>query len=186
MTLRLDSELQLKGMLRKNPRLKVIQDIQSRHPRGEVKPPRPVMRESPADALLSEDAIQAKFFEWARDEAEYVPELKLLYSIPNGSHKSKAQRALFQRTGLKAGMPDLHLPVSRGGYLTLYIEFKTATGSLSASQKVVIEDLRAEGHLVGVCRSAVEAKNVVEAYLRLPDTGKMLSQYRESPTTKLS
>ena len=120
-------------------------------PRGAVKPPVP-----------TENAEQAALFHMASMHEWQYPELKLLFSIPNGSYKSPAARLLFKATGLRRGVPDLMLPVMRpvralaGAdydlYAGLWIELKrTKGGVVSAEQTQWIADLNEQGYLAVVC-----------------------------------
>lgn len=71
-----------------------------------------------------------------QENAAKSPELASPFHVPNGSSKSKFQVVNFKWEGLKAGIPDLCLPVARRGYHALYIEMKrTAGGRLSVSRK---------------------------------------------------
>lgn len=69
-----------------------------------------------------EDDEQAALMEWAR----YVHDdrLELLYHTPSGMPVSAATAARFSRLGMKAGVPDLCLPVPSDEYHGLYIEMK--------------------------------------------------------------
>ncbi|MCV4697551.1 VRR-NUC domain-containing protein, partial [Escherichia coli] len=55
------------------------------------------------------------------------------------------QIADLKAQGLRPGVPDYHLPVARGGYLSLYLELKVDKNRTSPEQKAMIRDLRAEG-----------------------------------------
>lgn len=101
---------------------------------------------------------------WARYAAARVPCLGLLFAIPNGGRRDKATAGRLKAEGVRAGMPDLCLPVPRGGACALWIEMKTETGRLSEAQRETADALRAEGARVEVCRSAAEAIGVLEAY----------------------
>lgn len=54
-------------------------------------------------------------FTWAMWQQEGRPELKLLYHVPNGGKRDKRTATALRRQGVKAGVPDLCLPVARGG-----------------------------------------------------------------------
>ena len=41
------------------------------------------------------------------------PELKLLHHCPNGGKRDRVSAAVLKRQGVKAGVPDLHLPVPK-------------------------------------------------------------------------
>lgn len=122
----------------------------------------------PKAAHPSENQIQADFFRWAAMRSREIPDLELLYHVPNGSYKSPAARGLFKRIGQKAGVPDVHFPVGGvGGYLSLYIEFKTKVGRLSENQKEWIGRLEAANNRVAVCRTWWDAVNEVLEHLGL-------------------
>ena len=115
-----------------------------------------------------EDRTQAAVMSWAAMSKSTMPELDMLYHIPNGGSRGLLEAVRLKRQGVKPGVPDLHLPIARGGYIGLWIEMKTATGRLSEDQRRIIAMLRAEGHRVEVCRSAADAVEVLEDYLRVP------------------
>ena len=119
---------------------------------------------------LTEHEIQASFISWcfSGDTLERYPELDLIYAIPNGSNKSIATAMKFKREGLRSGVPDLCLPVARGEYHSLYMEFKrTAKLKLSASQINWQIKLEKQGHRVTMVSSRDQAIEVVTAYLKL-------------------
>ena len=115
-----------------------------------------------------EDRTQAAVMSWAAMRKATMPELDMLYHIPNGGSRGLLEAVRLKRQGVKPGVPDLHLPIARGGYIGLWIEMKTATGRLSEDQRRIIAMLRAEGHRVEVCRSAADAVEVLEDYLSVP------------------
>lgn len=69
--------------------------------------------------------------------------------------------------GVKAGIPDLCLPVPMGMYNGLYIEMKYDTGRLEDSQKKMLKALAAAGHYCTVCYGAEEAIRVLQEYINL-------------------
>lgn len=125
--------------------------------------------------LGSEDEIQASFFEWVDENKERYPVLDLFYAIPNGSNKSKVLRWVMKLTGLRSGVPDVHLPYPRAYvgvtgtifYAGLWIEFKRPGERPSSNQKVWILKLKNAKHRVEVCTSWHDAANVVIDYLGL-------------------
>ena len=109
---------------------------------------------------------QTWLMQWARYAAIKWPELDLLYHCPNGGGRSKVEAARLKAQGVKPGVPDLCLPVSRGGYHGLYIELKRQKhGTLSLEQKEWIERLIVQGYRVEVCHGFQEAADVIEDYL---------------------
>ena len=71
-----------------------------------------------------EDTEQMGVIDWSNWNTGRFPELKLLFHVPNGGKRNAAEAARFKAMGVKAGVPDLCLPVPRGGYAGLYIEMK--------------------------------------------------------------
>lgn len=110
----------------------------------------------------AESAEQQYLVRWAR----LHPVARLMYAIPNGGARSKVTAAILKAEGVLAGVPDLHLPVARGGAHSLYIEMKAGKGRLEAHQAQIIDLLVAEGHVVVVAWAWDRAAEWVEAYLR--------------------
>ena len=117
--------------------------------------------------ILKESKEQEALFEWAELVSGTYPELKLLFAIPNGSHKSIATAMRFKREGLKPGVPDICLPVARGDYHGLYIELKrVAGGKLSVNQGNWLNALNEQGYFAVECEGFDKAREVIERYLK--------------------
>lgn len=114
----------------------------------------------------TENQEQAALFEWAEVASGRYPELKLLHAIANGGKRDGRTAAVLQRTGVKPGVPDICLPVPRGGYGALYIELKRVKGGVtSANQRIWLNLLNANGNKAVVCKGWIAAKNEIEKYL---------------------
>lgn len=114
----------------------------------------------------TENQEQAALFEWASRMEGRHPELRLLMAIPNGGYRTARTAAILQKTGVKPGVPDICLPVARGGYNSLYIELKRVKGGVvSAKQKVWLERLKSYGNKAVVCRGWEEARDELLTYL---------------------
>jgi hypothetical protein len=97
----------------------------------------------------------------------------LIYHVPNGGHRHKLVAVKLKGQGVKAGVPDLVLPMARGGYFGLYLEFKATApndAAVSASQQAWIRRLNDQGYLAIVCRGHFDAMEQIRAYLRLAPT----------------
>lgn len=129
---------------------------------GINRPNRRRRNESPLEAKEQEF-----LFRWAEDMAALKwSELRLMYHVPNGGSRNKIEAANLKRQGVKAGVPDVCLPVPRGGYHGLYIEMKRRRGSvLSQDQREYIEALRQQGYRVEVCKGFHPAADLIEEYL---------------------
>ena len=86
-----------------------------------------------------------------------LPELSELYSSLNGVRLRPRQAIEQKASGMRAGVPDLHLPIGREGYLSFYLEMKVPGGTVSKIQKEVHAALRRQGNRVGVYYSAASA-----------------------------
>ena len=110
---------------------------------------------------------QTTLFEWAELQSGRYPELKLLYHVPNGGSRNKIEAARLQAQGVKAGVPDLCLPVARGGNHGLYIELKRQRGGrISEEQVRWIEELMKQGYSAAICRGWQEAARTIVEYLQ--------------------
>jgi hypothetical protein len=97
----------------------------------------------------------------------------LIYHVPNGGHRHKLVAIKLKGQGVKAGVPDLVLPMARGGYFGLYLEFKATApndAAVSASQHAWIRRLNDQGYLAIVCRGHFDAMEQIRAYLQLAPT----------------
>ena len=119
-----------------------------------------------ARLIPSEHEEQKTLFEWAAYHARQYPELYLLFAIPNGGLRSPKTGARLKAEGVKAGVPDLMLPVARGGYHGLFVEMKAGRGRATRVQRVWADMLAAEGYRVALCRGWEEAARVILAYLQ--------------------
>lgn len=113
----------------------------------------------------TEHDIQAAFFAWAKWEGINRPDLDLMFAIPNGGKRHPATGAKMKEEGVRAGVPDVCLPVGRAGYHALYIEFKRKGNKPSPEQWAFIDRLMGAGNCVRVCYSFDEAQRVAIDYL---------------------
>lgn len=70
-----------------------------------------------------------------------------------------------KRQGVKAGVPDLCLPVARNGKHGLYVEMKWQNNKTTEKQDWWLEQLRQQGYETAVCWSAEEAMDTIAGYL---------------------
>jgi hypothetical protein len=115
----------------------------------------------------SEHDEQVALFQWAELMKHQLPELEMMYAIPNGGMRNKVVAGKLKAEGVKAGVLDIFLPVARGEYHGLYIEMKKAIGGVvSAEQQWWINMLRAQNYCVVVCHGAGAAMVALERYLK--------------------
>lgn len=118
----------------------------------------------------NESTDQENVISWCfHREGEY-PELHWIYHCPNGGSRKKAEAVRLKAQGVKAGVPDLTLPIPKGIYHGLYIEMKYNNGTVEQPQKEWIKAMRAAGHFACVCYGYDYAIKVIEEYVKLlPD-----------------
>ena len=110
---------------------------------------------------------QAALFSWAKLSEGKYPALRLMFHIPNGgSRKSEIEGANLKKQGVRAGVPDICLPVPSGQYHGLFIELKAQGGRVQQSQREWIDALKAQGYLASVCYGFSEARDEIENYLQ--------------------
>lgn len=113
----------------------------------------------------SESVEQINLFRWAALQECKFPELILLHHIPNGGKRNITTAKRLKMEGVKAGVPDIFLPVSRGQYHGLYIELKAGNNKTTENQDVWISRLQKQGYQVNVCYGWEEASTVITDYL---------------------
>lgn len=151
------SKLEYTTLLRSNPDLTGPQ--LPRMKRGQGKAP-------------TEQQEQEAVMAWADENKGRWPALEWLFHVPNGGYRNEWTAVQMRRAGLKAGVPDLLLPVSKlredgGTYHGLAIELKRRdhSNAPTAEQKVWLDGLRRNGWLALVAYGADEAIHALEHYL---------------------
>lgn len=116
---------------------------------------------------------QANLFSWAEAQGGRWPELREMYAIPNaggftgGFKKNRARVIAMLKQGVKSGVPDIHLPVPRGGFHSLYVEMKReGEEKPTAEQLDWHRRLRAHGNCVLVAVGFVDACTILTNYLK--------------------
>lgn len=132
---------------------------------------KPVRRKKATEPPVpTESEEQQYLFQWADRLCFHYPELTLLYHIPNEGKRSKSTGAKMKREGMKSGVPDIHLPVAKGPYHSLYIELKRKKGSTTTqAQKTWQQLLGKYGNAAYICYGWEEAAKVIEEYLKLEE-----------------
>ena len=115
--------------------------------------------------VASEEVEQIRLFQMVEERLPEYPDLRLLFHVPNGGHRSKATAGRLKASGVKAGVPDLLLLVPRGKYHGMACELKVQGGMLSPSQRVWLESLEEKGYYTAVALGADEALERLVGYL---------------------
>ena len=115
----------------------------------------------------SETTEQIALFNWAKRTESILPELALMYHVPNEGKRSNG--GILKAAGLKSGVPDICLPVANNGFHGLYIELKFGKNKATKAQEEYMAMLNAQGYKTAVCYGADEAKAEILDYLQDPD-----------------
>lgn len=110
---------------------------------------------------------QRWLFLWAEASKAAVPELELLFHIPNEGKRDQRTGYILKQLGLKKGVPDIFLPVARGGKHGLFIEMKRIKGgTVSKEQREWLDKLREQGYAAEICFGWEAAAAVIRKYLK--------------------
>ena len=117
--------------------------------------PRPTERRRDGNR---EARIQAAIVEWIR----WCAPQTVVFAIPNGGLRGKAEAARLRWTGVQAGMPDLAIlaPVGK----VFFLEVKAPDGRLSADQAEMFDQLVALGIGAAIVRSIDDAREAFKAW----------------------
>lgn len=110
------------------------------------------------------------FFDYCRYRARHHAAFALAFHVPNESKSSIPRRVALKKAGLRAGVPDICIPVACRGYNSLWIEMKVKPNKPSPEQLELIEHLNAAGNYARVCWSATEAINLINWYTSNADS----------------
>jgi len=90
------------------------------------------------------------------------------YHIPNGGYRNQAEGAKLKRMGVKAGIPDLCIPIPLKPYHGLYLEVKRERNyKVSDAQKFIIPKLNHMGYHTVVVRGFNESLKAIREYFSL-------------------
>lgn len=121
--------------------------------------------------IYREEQEQIHVFQWAKLQEGKWPELRWMFHIPNGGKRSKVEAARFKAAGVKAGVPDICLPVPRGGYHGLYIELKASCNRATARQNEWLDYLCGAGYRTQICHGFEETVECIKKYLEESKNG---------------
>lgn len=96
---------------------------------------------------------------------QYPDLAPLLFAVPNGGRRGKLEASIMKAEGVVAGVADMILLTSRGGFASLCIEFKTEAGRQSTAQRAWEQAATAAGNKYAVVRSIEDFIETVTAYL---------------------
>lgn len=110
---------------------------------------------------------QQALFEWAKLNERSIPELSLMFAIPNGGKRYRKTACTLKAEGVKPGVSDIFLPVARCGFHGMFIEMKRKRGGkLSDEQRYFIATVTQQGYLAIVPEGWEEASKWILGYLQ--------------------
>lgn len=114
----------------------------------------------------TEHAMQVAVIAACQERALFNPIWSMIFAIPNGGQRTKAQGGKLKAEGVQAGIPDLFVPVARHGRHGLWLELKIGSNKPSKAQQEWIRRLRVEGYIVEVVwDDPQKAIDIIEWYL---------------------
>lgn len=132
-------------------------------PRADFEPlaaPRPKRLTAP-----TEEEEQAAFFARCDSMSGACPDLRWIFSVPNGGHRHKSTAARLKAQGVRAGVSDVLYLVPRGGFHGLALEFKRQSGGVvSPLQESFLGWAKGNGYRAEVVRGCEEAWGILCDY----------------------
>jgi hypothetical protein len=89
-----------------------------------------------------------------------------VHHVENERRTSWAAGKIRKAKGVKAGIPDIVVPIPKGRFSGLYIEMKLPGEKPSPAQVTMIEILHLLKHCVRVAYSADEAIEIFKKYIK--------------------
>ena len=101
----------------------------------------------------------------------------LMFAIPNGGNRSGREGRNFKLEGVRAGVPDLMIPIANEFYHGLFIEMKRRPKTLKSGKMSIshtetskdqlfwLQELRNQNYEAIVCYGEDEAVEAIESYL---------------------
>lgn len=117
--------------------------------------------------MQHEAAEQVKLFRWVQFISAKHPPVALLFHIPNGGKRNSIEAAHLKQQGVRAGVPDLFLPVSSGKYHGLFIELKYGKNKPTPKQTEWLRNLSKQSYAVKVCYGWEDAAETICKYLNI-------------------
>lgn len=106
-----------------------------------------------------------------------IPELCVAYAVPNGGKRGIVTASKLRAEGVRAGVPDVCVPLARAFCNALYVEMKVGDNTVQEEQAQFHRALRTTGNAVAVCWSWRAARLCILTYLahKTPE-----EEYRET------
>lgn len=110
---------------------------------------------------LSERSIHLSVMQWI----SYHPYIKkYVLHFPNESKRTPRYGKLLKDMGMRKGVADLLIAMSRHGYCGAWIELKTESGRPTKEQTAFLQDMKNEGYFTKVTYGYEQAYETIEWY----------------------
>lgn len=107
---------------------------------------------------------QKAVFDLAKMYETKIPELALLRGSLEGVNLDIRTAKWAKDAGVKSGFPDIHWPIARGRWFSLYLELKTDEGHATPKQLKIATMLRQQNNLVEFPRGSQQAWDYLMKY----------------------
>lgn len=111
----------------------------------------------------SESAHQRAFFNLLSLKFPWLR--PYVWSSANGGKRNPREAKRLVAEGVIKGVPDIQVCYPSGKYHGLFIEMKRENGNLTKEQKEMFYRLSSVGYKCYMCKSYIEAIEMVEEYL---------------------
>jgi hypothetical protein len=114
----------------------------------------------------SEYEEQVTVFSWIDMMKIQKPELRLAHASLNGARLTIGQAVKMKKAGMRAGVPDILIPIKRGPHSGLFIELKRIGGKKpDPKQEEWLKALSEQGFDCKCCFGSEAAIRCIESYL---------------------
>lgn len=113
----------------------------------------------------TEATEQAALFDFLSRIEPRMPAVRWAFHVPNGGHRMKVVARRLKREGVKAGVPDVWLPVRRDPYIGFVCELKVGRNRPTTAQRAWLDLLDDQGWRAVVCWGWQQAASELLRYL---------------------
>lgn len=110
-----------------------------------------------------EDQIQAAVVKWF--DLQYPNYAGRLFAVPNGGKRHITTAVRLRTTGVRRGVPDLHLPVKTKNFSGLVIELKAKGGKPTPEQSDWLEFYLKQNFMAVLCVGVDAAINTLKNFM---------------------
>lgn len=118
--------------------------------------------------IPTEHDEQKALFSWLAVMEHKYPELAFVFAVPNSAKRNPKTAQYMKSEGMKAGVPDIVIPIPRGRFHGMFVEMKRRKGGkISVEQNAWLQGLYDLGYYAVICYGWDEARSEIENYLLL-------------------